>query len=410
MQKTKKIDTIMSVASAYRRALEERLRRSKELEEADISVCNIRMQREIEKARQEIYQEETVAGPIRMLPVEMLSKIFRYHVEADLSPWTLVKVSKTWMDTAMTTPQLWCRLLVVPSARTVQKRVAYVVNGKNHYSVGSMQLCEDISQLQAALDRSGAVLPLTIKVDSGTLVEDSLFSSTFLHILSSPLSDRIHDLNIASVTIVDPEYASDIAVGPFPLLTSIVLPHHIGPWTHRFLESVSSTSRTLDKVTITGAMSTELALHSFWHRVKRVVLNHHGGLDQIVGHLSALEHINSLPSYWPHWETPATVWRNIRQVSLECDPKYLHRLQLPLLETLKLWVNRSIINSTLSGHDRPLYPALVNLEVTVDNPLWLQYTAGAFPALLNLTLICGGEDSVIVAILESVPAFVMSRY
>jgi hypothetical protein len=399
------IDAIKSAANAYRRALEERLWRSKELEQADISVCKIRMQREIEKARQEIYQEQTVEGPIRILPAEMLSKIFRYHVEDDLSPWTLVKVSKTWMDTAMATPHLWCRLLVVSKTLAVQLRVAYVVDGKKYYSVGSMQVCDHLAQLQAALDRSGAVLPLTIKVDQGTWVEDSVFPFLILQILSSPLSKRVHDLDLAAVNIADPEYASDISIGPFTLLTSITLPQNISPWAHTCLKSVSSTSRNLDKVTITGVIERELAAHSFWHRVKSVVLPHNrGGLNQIIGQLSALEDIRHLPKYWPDQDTPATVWRSIRQISLTCDPGYLGRLQLPQLETFALYVSRRIDAHALSGYDRPLYPALVNLEVLVDDPLWPQYMAGAFPALLNLTLKCTGDDGLIVAILKSVPS------
>jgi F-box-like len=402
----KKIDAIKSAASAYRRALEERLWRSKELEEADISVCLIRIQREIEKARREIYQENIVEGPIRILPAEMLSKIFRYHVEEDdLSPWNLVKVSKTWMETAMATPHLWCRLLVVSKTLAGKRRMAYVVDGKKHYSVGSMQVCNDAAQLQAALDRSGAVLPLTITVEPGTPMEDSVFPFTLLQILSSPISERIHDLDIATVNIVDPEYASDISIGPFPLLTNITLPRNIGLWTHNCLKSVSSTSRTLNRVAITSNISTELAAHSFWHRVKRVVLPYdHLGFDQISSRLSALEDIQYLPRYWPNQGTPNTVWRSIRQVSVTCDPRYLNRLQLPQLETFTLHTSGRIDGGALSGYDRPLYPALVNLELTVDDPLWPQYMAGAFPALLNLTLICRGNDSLIVAILKSVPS------
>jgi F-box-like len=400
----KKIDAIKSAASAYRRTLEERLSQSKELEEADISVCHIRMQREVEKARQEIYQEKTVEGPIRILPPEMLSKIFRYHiVEGDHSPWTLAKVSKAWMETAMATPHLWCRMLVVSRALAVQRQMAYVVDGKKYYSVGNMQVCGDFAQLQAALGRSGAVLPLNIKVDSWTLEKDSLFMFTLLQILSSPFSKRIHDLDIAAVNIADPKYASDISTGPFPLLTSITLPQNVGPWTHRCLKSVSSTSRTLDKVTITGDISTELAAHSFWHRVKHVAL-HRDRVDfnKISGQLSALEHISYLPKSWPNRATPAAVWGNIRQISLTCEPESLHRLQLPRLETFTLYVYGRMAAHALSGCDQPRYPALVNLEVTVDDPLWPQYMAGAFPAVLNLTLKCPGDDGLIIAILKSV--------
>jgi hypothetical protein len=174
------------------------------------------------------------------------------------------------MHTAMTILHLWCRLMLVTRRRAVSGTVHHVFNREPHCSVGNVQLCDDIAQVQAALDRSGAVLPLTIKFEGMIRHGNSRIIASDL--LSSPISERIQDLNTAMVVIRNAEYGIDVPIGPFPFLRSVTLPPDNGPWTHRFLESVSSTSRSLALVALTGHVSPELAAHSFLHRVERVVL------------------------------------------------------------------------------------------------------------------------------------------
>ena len=120
------INRIEKAASAYRvtledqiKALQDQIAWSEQVQAAEEEVCFIRLKRRFEKVRKEVLREETVVGPIQMLPTELLSEIFRYYVDSNGSPWNLVKVSRDWKQIAMMAPHLWYHIMVIDDTRSI---------------------------------------------------------------------------------------------------------------------------------------------------------------------------------------------------------------------------------------------------------------------------------------------------
>jgi len=405
------VESVKIAATAKRAVLKERIKRLNEVQQAEITVREMHMERGIQKLREEIYGERTVhvPGPIRKLPGELLSTIFQYHVEDDLSPWILAKVCKTWMQMAMRTPQLWCHLSILEDKieSSNSKIQSYVVNGRKELSIGRKQICSNHFQLQAALDRSGAALPLSVKItEYANWSPNGMVLSIFLRFISYPLSERLGNLHIGNMDHRFLESATPITVGKFPLLRSMRLPYSDALCIEKILESVSVTSQALETAFFRSGIHTMLAAYSFWSRLKCITMGTAGtralGLNQVIDQLGGLESLEGPVYAWPNSQTPRAVLGNIREITLYCFAPHLGRLRLPQLETLKFMENGN--RDSLNRYEQVSFPTVVNLEVSTNDEKWHLYTAGAFPAVKNFTLAWYGDDATPINTLEAMPS------
>jgi hypothetical protein len=406
------VEAIKIAAEAQRAALRERACRVSELEQADTMVCEIHAKRRIQKLREEIYGERTVPGPIHKLPGEMLSTVFRYHVEDNSSPWILAKVCKTWMHTALRTPQLWCHLLISDDnsqARRYGTLESYVINGRKEPAIGRMQICSNMSQLQAALERSGAVLPLSLTISNYSNWRPSgVVVPIFIRFINYPLSERLGNLDFGNMGSKHLQSTTPITVGGFPLLRSMRLPYSNSPSIVKVLESVSVTSKDLETASFPEGVHLMPAVYSFWSRLKCVTIGVHRanttGLNQVIDQLGGLESLEGPAYAWPNAQTPRAVLGNIREITLNCFAPHLARLRLPQLETLKFIWNERVDQYASNQYEQLSYPTVVNLEVSTTDAKWHSYIAGAFPAVKNFTLTWHGDDVMPINTLEAIPS------
>lgn len=399
------IEEIKDTAYAYQSDLEEISRVSREMDETDMKVCQIHTKAELQKLREAVYGETFSIGPIHKLPAEILSYIFRYHVSLNSSPWILVKVSKYWMQTGMTTPQLW-RNLVFGRSYCITDQETYVVNGKTQNSWGNRQICRDTAETQAALRRSGAV-PLMITIDRNSLIGDTTYSQVIPQIFSAPLCERIQYLHISED--LGPYLTKALPFGSFPQLETIEACIWPYPWVKLLLEAISSTGNSLRRVKLGGSKTWDLSEYSFWPHIKHLSLTgllcgDYGnyGLNSISTQLGGLERIEFIPRNWPNKFTTISKWANILHIRLSCRVEHLGRLQLPQLETLE-FTDMSEPWEPHSG-DFPLsFPRLVYLEVDTNSPAWPQYSANAFPVVDIFQLRGKLDNETFIATLESIP-------
>ena len=445
----KDIERIKAAASSCREELRKQIAWSEEEERANIEVRRIRATREFERLLQErLGVGPTQVGPIRKLPIELLSYIFRYYVDSDMSPWRLAKVCKDWMRTALATPYLWRYILIKPVPPLSSQE--WIVDGKKRISHGNMQLCRTITQLRKALLRSGAV-PLHIKVDcmntrggmvdpinvEGSLVSDSNLP-LFLALLKDPLSQRIEYLNITYLLTPPPfPQPSNRPVGHFSHLRELLLPDQHHPWIDVFMKSISLTATRIETLRLRGEVRLESTKHSFWPLLKTLQIGRPGQFNDIAGKLLDLEELAFGPRAWPNERTPFFTWKKARKINVECHPRYLSRASPPSLESLELNDIRYslILGDTIGEYDPVSFPKLTRLVLRTPDPQWLLtlsapllseltmrcsspesrvlpnggsivFNALAFPAVETLTLTTSWNDSVLVDMLSSMPRLV----
>ncbi|KIM27253.1 hypothetical protein M408DRAFT_171514 [Serendipita vermifera MAFF 305830] len=352
----KEIEAIKLKAQAHRSELEKQIRLSRDIEQADIQVCKIRLSGEIARIRSEFYGESQspTVGPIRGLPVEMLSYVFRYHVESGSSPWVLAKVSKLWMHTALSTPQLWSHIRVGihgPSPALVW----YVVNGRKEYSIGQKQVCSDTIQVDAALRRSGEV-PLSLEFACPDWNQHSVVNSTFLKILNPPLSHRVQSLNIVDAYIPNGTIPDDTPIGPFPRLLSLKLPKNPNDWVNRLLKAVSETSHSLQVISLGGV---RYLAHAF-PTVEDLTLEYPQNDEMIIAILKSMPRIRKV-----------TISSYNQEFGLELLERFLsgsEPLLCPNLEVLLLGDEFHRF-SLPKGKAAPLVKKLVKVRQQIGKPL-----------------------------------------
>ena len=157
--------------------------------------------RHLNVKRQNNRGRQTKLNQIGKLPVELLSYVFRHSVDDEMSPWVLAKVCTRWMRIAIVTPHLWRYICITPGGDP--KRVSWVIAGKMHFSRGNLQLCCNMAQLRAALQRSG-VVPLEIHVECSSINASAdhkaaivrRISLIFSVLISSSISERIEGLHL----------------------------------------------------------------------------------------------------------------------------------------------------------------------------------------------------------------------
>jgi F-box-like len=383
------IGNIRQVAELHQKELRKQLEWSKEEQQANIEVVKIRLEREIERLYRERTGESVIEGPIHKLPTELLCYIFRFSVEGDTSPWALVKVCKSWMQTALATPRLWRHICATPKTEYPSRRETWVVDGEKRISQGRMQICSTVVQLHAALRRSGAV-PVQINVDftntkSGPPL--SSFLPLFQIILSNPISERIEVLTMTNLWIwPQPE----LLIGRFPLLREIHLPTGLDSWANSLLQSVCLTATRFDTLCLKSEITPKLVGYSFWPLLKvlklyQLTISH---FNDIADKLLNLEELPVCPRQWPDQNTPVFTWERIWSTDIMCDPTYLDRVKLPNLRSLNFTDARRRFSAggTMIAYPPLSFPHLTQLEATTQDPRWL--AKATLPLLGDLILVC----------------------
>lgn len=388
------IERINKAALLHQADLMKQLEWSKEEQLANAEVCRIRLRREIEGMVLERLGKISAEGPIRKLPVELLSHIFHSYIGHNMSPWRLVKVCRSWMQTALATPQLWRHIRVRSALMHATPHEKWVVNGEQRISMGRMQVCSTVVQLRAALRRSGAV-PLEINVDlpnNGIVTPSDL--SLMRIILAGPVSERIEILDLATFPFLYHSPQLDISIGHFYHLKKIHLPTQIDQtWMRELLESLSRTSSRLKSLQLNCSLSPELANCSFWPLLNTLELRNLMEFNSISEKVLNLEEFPIGLARWPNSATPVTTWGKIRNARITCHPRYLDRAIVPNLESL---VFRDVHYSreatdTMDIYSPISYPILTKLDVEALDIRWLSKLS--LPSLTDLTITCTKYDA-----------------
>lgn len=371
-------------------ALREQLRREDEGNRFNIEVCRIRLRQQIERLERERAGNETETGPIMNLPAELISHIFRYHVESGSSPWELVKVCKAWKKSAFATPCLW-RYICVALANTYNHDFDRIATESMQNNTPNWQICSSMPHLQATLERSRAV-PLHVRAENLEFPEPvpTTLLSLLCTLVSSPVSERIETLILTAWITPRDILPTSVSIGPFTRLVSLHLLDPSDTWSNILLESIDSTACQLEEIHLECVIPRELTKHKFWSRLKRLYLgspHEIGPFNDLAEKLVRIEELPACPFLWPHEGTPAVTWAYIREIELNCMPRFLNRLNLPKLEVLKF--TDTELEDTLQGRqdDVPVlsFPNLQALIINTPNPQWFSNLLA--PSLICLSLI-----------------------
>lgn len=386
----KEVYDINRAALAHQDALRTELQQSKDEQIANLQVCRIRLQRQIEKLEREKFGTDLKIGPIVNLPTELLGLIFHYHVDNGMSPWGPAKVCKSWKNAALSTPHLWRYISIAPALSTglISGAIAWIVDGERQISKKNRQICSTGTQLLAALQRSGTV-PLKIQAESMSTctppVLVTLFSLLWL-LLRDPASARIESLDLTEWPIQRVASPRTIQVGSFALLSSIDITNNSDIWVRELFDSIDSTACGLEQLSVDSAISEALAERSFWPRIKILRFKeptYVGQFNDIAKKLVSIEELPLCPPLWPNEGTPISTWAYIQKLELKCAARYLDRLRLPNLD--RLIFTDSAYND-IPHNDVPTlsFPNLLFLGITTPNPQWFSNVSA--PSLSGLIL------------------------
>jgi hypothetical protein len=400
------------------------------LESANINVANIRCQRRLASLRAVIWRENLTPGPVNRLPAEMLSEIFRYYVESNMCPWTLVKVCKRWQETALRTPHLWGNIVFTNDDALINNADCWIVDGRRQFSRDNQQLCLNLSQVKAALTRSG-VLPLEVAIQHfDDQLPNSDIESVIALLVKDPTSRRIRSLEIISSNL----RGTSIVPGQFPLLKVIFWYGPPLPWMIELFKMVSESANHLEVAKFLSELPEQLVDLPFWSRLQEVGFMNHDPdwkvrqLNKVAHKLGSLDRYFEGPCYWPDVHTPVFCWPKIRSMSLQCLPDNLVNANFPRLEWLE--IDETEIGR---GGDNPpplSFPSLAKLRlITTGKVDWLSsaslpcltkldincswtqdsedcstiFQGLSLPTIQKLKMGCRWNDGAVVAALESVP-------
>jgi F-box-like len=310
-------------------------------------------------------------APIRILPAELLSNVFCEFVGLDRSPWVLTLVSKSWKQTALTTPWLWRHLFVGSPTGLFSSW------SRECSTTGNRLICRSVEDLKMWTDKSGKV-PLDVELSRPRAGQDD---ELLKYLLGEQLSSRIQSLSI-SLSIPDLE-VKGLSVGRFSLLSKFSIKSQYRNAAGPLITSILTRSPRIDEFTSHSPLSDFLPGHRFWNSIRILSLDEYSQsnqLNHIIGALVVVETITGLPDDWPDYTTPTTTLKHVKHISVRCQPESLALLQLPQLETLNLrdpdsW-SRSYFGTTpVSGQlDRCwqiLMPKLVKLTIVSMDATWL---------------------------------------
>jgi F-box-like len=334
---------------------------------------------EIKLLKARLTATRAAIAPIRVLPAELLGDIFCEFVGLDQPPCVLTLVSKSWKQTAHTTPWLWRHLFVgTPTKRSAfsPPRRSWRVGGRKCDTTGNRLICRNVKDLELWADKSGKV---SLDVEFSNPQEDELLQ----HLLGERLSSRIQSLSISLSYPSTKPKVKGLSIGQFPLLSKFSINSTYNGGIGTLITSILSRSSRLDEFTSQIPPSDFLVGHQCWSSIRVLSLGEcpqSSQFNQIIGALTVIETILGSPDNWPDIKTPTTTLRHLKHLSVRCQPEFLARLQLPQLETLVLgdpeswsrsYTNTTPVNGQLDRSWQLSMPKLIKIAISSMDATWL---------------------------------------
>jgi F-box-like len=236
-------------------------------------------------------------APIRVLPAELLGDVFCEFVGLNQSPCVLTLVSKSWKQTALTTPWLWRHLLV---GNPTGASHSWRVEGRKYSTTGNRLICRNVEDLQMCADKSGKV-SLDVDLSRPQVGQDD---ELLQYLLGERLSSRIQSLSIS--LWISPPCVQSLSIGQFPLLSKFSIRSHYHNAAGPFATPILTRSSRVEEFTSSSVLTNFLPGHKFWNSIRVLSLGEHpqsSQFNQIIDALTVIETILGSPSNWPEIRT-----------------------------------------------------------------------------------------------------------
>ena len=301
-------------------------------------------------------QDPGESAVIQSLPTEILSEIFCNYVALDDSPWRLTLVCQRWLRTALSTPMLWTRLVLVDKKRIGDTR--WVVLGTSRYSKGCATVCHDAAGVRHE-SRLAGILPLHVIVESDDQDgQGDNLESLMREVFCSDLANRIIALNLnihPNISFATEHFHSNN--GQFGSFSNLEMP-----------EIYRQPSVWLEP--LLNAIYTSSASSLRYLRLPRKAPE--DKINDIIAGFPRLERLNSRSVVWPLKTTPTTELPHLKQLKIKCPSPWLGCLRLPQVQKL-------VVNDVWSfqthpdDSSHPELPELVDLRVQTRYTEWIEH-------------------------------------
>ncbi|KAG8820450.1 hypothetical protein FRC17_010148 [Serendipita sp. 399] len=333
------------------------------------------------------------APPILRLPSEVLGYIFESFVHREhQSPWQLTFVCRQWRETALGTPRLWTKILIVN--RVSHGPIKFVIPGKRvvSWAPDSFQVCVNSTELESALLRSGNAL-LEIRVESNDL-DTGAMSTMWPKVFGKPVSDRLEKVRLDMQHGKEP--VGLYLQSDYPSLVSIDLDVP-SRWGHallrrllkvakqaKFLRAPISNDLDLSIFSWNQLLSfedtdTERSLSDFFLNqflsfgATNSAMSPHM-FNQLCRELCNVHTLRGVPINWPNDSTPSITFGSLSALQLYANSSQylslLRRLSLPCLNELIV---------TISGR----HPAATSIPASQESTIPFSWS---LPSLTKLDL------------------------
>ncbi|KAG8828104.1 hypothetical protein FRC19_009188 [Serendipita sp. 401] len=192
-------------------------------------------------------------------------------------------------------------------------------------------------------------------------------------ILGPQFCARIVDLRIETI---DYRSTSTEWIGNFPKLRSLQFSY----LREGSLQSLIATRSMVRTLTLYYDCAVSALPDSTWSGLRSLKVERMSAenVHQLLPKLAQIEHLTGLPMSWPNKNTPPFTLPYLEEISLSCDPAWIHILTMPKLKKLHLIQEkprRSDAQSDNQGRDKSSkdlsFPDLEYLDVTTNSPSFL---------------------------------------
>ncbi|KAG8807812.1 hypothetical protein FRC17_004257 [Serendipita sp. 399] len=332
--------------------------------------------------------------PVARIPVDVLSLIFQEYVSMECSAWILVLVCEHWKATALSTASLWGQICISVLPGNSYMHIHHTIGGDVGVarSYLAYQVCSTIDELKAALMRSKmADLHIRVSLHNSTEVAQQLLMRVFDPATSPRIRGAQFGFNSFSMAM-EPQR---IFTGHYPLLESVHVTESDTSWSNSFIAHLLSSAAGIRRLYTHGYSRLAHFVGINWKSLRELHLLYGANsrdLDAICTQLENVTIFDGIPHSWPSGSTPLMTFNRILKLRLACDPRHLHRLQLPALNTLEVVMSsdHSIDTEFLPWN----LPSLVKLTVTIESTRFNQWLPSlSLPLLQDLHLINYRESS-----------------
>lgn len=382
-------------------------------------------------------QDRHSIAPIRKVPAELIAYIFKCHIDLNQSPWVLMLVSRSWRQTAMTTPAIWKHVSLATEyfcSKDWRHRgyERYMVLGSLQYSIGARVVCRTVKEFQLTSHRAGASLldlhiffhedPANIALLLAIREEGSIFH-------------RISTLQIQCPNYISQLYLLRLEIAHFVNLESLTVHLEGYPvWSAEVRAYIASIFKLKDLRILSNNTISQRPVT--WNKLRSLDMFGLEGdaltsnLNELVVHFGNLVTLKG-PRAWPNHDTPATNFSNLRVLDISCSAECFLRFQLPVLNKLLIKLKTHRMNTTdVTQVTEPItLPALTHLDIrtnhgsplswlsnlsapllqvldlmhTSDTPALPSFANISFPNVESFSLCASCTDEVAISALHSVP-------